>query len=104
MTPEYRVKARLKKRLKEEFGSECYWFMPVQSGFGSPSLDFLICISGLFVSIETKAPGKKPTPLQETTIANMRAAGALVFVVDGDESLDDAIACIKSKQIPGGAR
>ena len=101
-TPEGRVKAKVKRRLKAEFGKHCWSFMPVQTGYGSPALDFLLCVYGWFVAIETKAPGKKPTPLQETTIELMRAAGAMVFVVDGDESLDHAIASIKAKPGVGG--
>jgi hypothetical protein len=100
-TPEGRVKAKVKRRLKAEFGSKCWSFMPVQTGYGAPALDYLICIDSLFVAIETKAPGKKPTPLQETTIATIREAGGLVFVVEGDETLDAAIACIKEKQGAG---
>lgn len=97
MTPEGRIKAKVKRRLKAEFPK--HWpFMPVQTGYGAPALDFLICIAGRFVSIETKKPGGKPTPLQETTIQNIRDAGGLVFVVDGDESLEHAIACIKGEQ------
>lgn len=95
-TPESRVKVKLKKALKENFGSKCYSFMPVQTGYGARTLDYLICINGRFVSIETKKPGGKPTPLQETTIQTIRDAGGLVFVVDGDESLKNAITQIKA--------
>ncbi len=71
-------------------GADCYRFMPVQSGYGSPALDYLLCYKGRFVAIETKAPGKKLTSLQESTKASMEAAGALVLVVDDDESLEAA--------------
>jgi len=54
---------------------------------GAPSLDFIVCINGRFVAIETKAPGKKPTQRQLLTMDAMRVAGAWVFLVDGDESL-----------------
>jgi hypothetical protein len=95
-TPESKVKAKLKKALRENFGSSCYCFMPVQTGMGARTLDYLICINGRFVSIETKAPGKKPTPLQETTIQIIRDAGGLVFVVDGDESLEQAVRILRA--------
>lgn len=87
MTPEGRIKAMVKRRMSQEFPG-CYHFMPVQNGMGAPSLDFLYCIRGLFIAVETKAPGKKPTPRQETTIAQITAAGGAVFVVDGADSLD----------------
>ncbi len=102
-TPEGRVKDRLKKALDKAFGKNCYRFMPVQTGYGAKTLDLLLCITGIFVAIETKAPGKKPTPLQETTIQTIRDAGGLVFVVDGDEAITHAIDCIKIKQVAVGA-
>ncbi len=72
------VKDRVKKLLKEH---DCYYFMPVQSGYGSPSLDFLCCYEGKFFAVETKAPGKRLTARQENTKHVMEAHGATVFVV-----------------------
>lgn len=83
-TPEGKIKERIKALLKA-FG--VYVHMPVQNGFGDPSLDFVICAGGLFLAIEAKAPGKKPTARQELTIAAMEAAGAFVFVVSGEADL-----------------
>ena len=82
MTPEGKVKDKVKKLLKE---AGAYYHMPVQNGMGAPTLDFVGCHQGNFFAIETKAPGKKPTPRQEQTIADMRRARAAVFVVDGSE-------------------
>jgi hypothetical protein len=94
MTPEGRVKARLKKRLDQ---LPClYQFRPVQNGMGASSLDVLICAGGWFIAIETKAPGKKPTPRQEDTIAKINAAHGLVYVVDDDTSMEKALEVIKS--------
>ena len=83
MTPEGRVKVKVKKVL-EYYRSSIYVHMPVQNGMGKPSLDFVGCFWGFFFAVETKAPGKVPTERQEQTIADMRAAGAKVFVIDGD--------------------
>lgn len=92
MAPEAKVKNRVKKILKAH---GCYYFMPVQTGYGAATLDFLICCNGTFVAIETKAPGKVPTKRQELTIKEMTEAGAIVFVIDGTgdqyESLDQAL-------------
>jgi protein involved in polysaccharide export with SLBB domain len=52
-------------------------------------------VKGLFVSIETKAPGKHLTPRQEIVKAAIEAAGGVVFVVDSDATLDAAIEGIK---------
>lgn len=80
-TPEGKVKDKV-KRLLQDYG--CYYFMPVQTGYGAPTLDFLICCEGVFIAVETKAPGKKPTARQEMTIQQMQKAGAVVLVIDGD--------------------
>ena len=84
MTPEGKVKEQVKKLLKQH---GAYYHMPVQNGMGAPTLDFVCCIKGRFFAIETKAPGKKPTPRQELTMTQMADAGAAVFVVRDDESL-----------------
>lgn len=84
MTPEGKVKEQVKKLLKR-FG--IYYHMPVQNGMGSPTLDFVICVWGFYMTIETKAPGKKPTPRQEVTMGEVRASGGFVFAVSDEDSL-----------------
>ncbi len=88
MTPEGKVKALVKDALRENN----IWFnMPVPAGYGEPMLDFICCVPyrdiGIFLAIETKAPGKKPTQRQEIMINKMQAAGAKVFVIDGPEGV-----------------
>lgn len=83
-TPEGKVKSKIKKLLNK-YGA--YSHMPVQNGMGAPSLDYVACYKGLFLGIEAKAPGKKPTDRQVRTMSQMRNAGGYVFVIDGDESL-----------------
>ena len=88
-TPEGRVKDKVKKALRD---IHAYWFMPVQNGMGSPSLDFLICYNGRFFGIETKAPGKtKPTPRQANTMRAIENAGGGTFLVHDEQSLEYAI-------------
>lgn len=84
-TPEGKVKEQVKRALKllQSKGYPVYYHMPVQNGMGKPTLDFIGCIKGQFFAIETKAPGKKPTERQQSTIEDMRKAGAHVFVYDG---------------------
>ena len=76
------VKLAVKKRVKE-IGA--YYFWPVPMGLGTVTLDCLGCLNGRFFAIECKAPGKKPTMLQEITMQQIKAAGGLVFVVDNVE-------------------
>ena len=89
MTPEGKVKAKVNAALKPLVDKGLVWkFMPVQTGYGTPALDYLLCANGRFIVIETKEAGKIMTPRQEGTAEAMEAAGALVFVVDGPISLD----------------
>lgn len=81
MTPEKKIKEKVKKLLKEK---GVYYHMPVQMGYGAPSLDFICCYYGIYFAIETKAPGKKLTPRQEDTKKRINAAGGRVFIIDGD--------------------
>lgn len=85
MTPEGKVKAKVKKVLKEY---RAYQHWPVQAGYGAPTLDCVGCYNHLYFAIETKAPGKKPTPRQQLTIEEMEAAGAKVFVI-GEVEIKD---------------
>jgi hypothetical protein len=86
MTPEGKVKARVKKLLAPYLNFGLWYYMPVQNGMGTPVLDFIGCYKGQFFAIETKAPGGKPTKRQELTMTQMRQAGAAVMVIDSEES------------------
>lgn len=85
MTPEGRVKAAV-NRLLDKYKS-IYKFMPVPGGFGASSLDYLLCVNGKFVAIETKAPGKKPTDRQRRIAAQIERAGGVVFIIDSADAL-----------------
>lgn len=81
-TPENIVKNNVKKVL-DKFKSQIDGFWPVPSGYGESHLDYVGCIDGQFFAIETKAPGKKPTPRQLERIRRVELAGGMVFVIDG---------------------
>lgn len=83
-TPEGKVKAQIKKILADNGA----WFhMPVPSGYGAPTLDFHCSIRGRFFMIEAKAPGQKPTAMQQATIDKAIEHGIRVFVLDGDPGM-----------------
>jgi hypothetical protein len=82
MTPEAKVKAAVKAELARQ---SAYKHMPVQNGMGEPALDFHVCHRGMYAAIETKAPGKKPTPRQMQTIRKVVASGGSVFVIDSTD-------------------
>jgi hypothetical protein len=96
MTPESRVKKLVKQRLSDEFPT-AYRFAPVLNGMGSPGLDVYYCVAGLFVAIETKAPGKRPTARQQITIDAISTAGGLAYVVDDVVTIELMIGHIKSR-------
>lgn len=91
MTPEGRVKAAVKRRLKE-IGA--WFYMPVQNGMGVVGIpDFICCLEGRMIAIETKAPGKRgnTTPNQDRQLENIRAAGGIAIVVDDVNQLNEII-------------
>ena len=75
---EKEVKERVKKHLRK-YGA--YWFMAVQTGYGSTTLDFLVCHRGRFLAVETKRPGKKLTARQKLISENIQNADGSVLVV-----------------------
>lgn len=79
------VKDRVKRLLKE-YG--CYWFMPVQTGYGSATLDFLGCHRGRFFSVETKAPRRTLSPRQELIADMIKKAEGAVFII-GEEYYEE---------------
>jgi len=81
MTPEGKVKQKVTKLLKQ-YG--CWYWMPVVSGYGAATLDYLAATDGRMFGIETKAPGKKPTPRQRATMRQMENKNIPCFVIDGD--------------------
>jgi hypothetical protein len=88
-TPEGKVKAMVSQKLK--MLPNTYKFMPVQSGLGASTLDYLLCIKGYFVAIETKKPGGKLTPRQEIVKKAIEDAGGIVFVVRNEDDMDKAL-------------
>lgn len=93
MTPEGKVKAKVTKVLKDAKKHGLYYYMPVPSGYGTTTLDYIGCFRGRFFAIETKAPkvkGKsagKLTHQQKLTYHEMRNALGRVFIIDSDEDI-----------------
>jgi hypothetical protein len=83
-TPEGKVKRQIKAYLKAQ---GVYFYMPVPSGLGARTLDFLCCIEGRFLGIEAKAPGKKATHAQQDEIDRMAQARGLAICVDNVQDL-----------------
>lgn len=82
MTPEAKVKDKIKKILDEH---HIYYTMPIGTGYGNSGVpDFLCCVppDGGFIAIEAKANGNKPTALQEKHLREIRQSGGVTFVID----------------------
>jgi hypothetical protein len=79
-TPEKAVKAKVKAVLDSE---SVYYFMPPANGFGRSGVpDIVACVNGLFIGIECKANGNKPTALQIREIEAIRRSNGVAVVVD----------------------
>jgi hypothetical protein len=86
MTPEGKVKQKVKKYLTE---MGCYYAMPATGGYGlSGTPDFLVCYRGRFVGIECKAGKNVPTALQLAALDRITGAGGLALVID-ETNVDD---------------
>jgi len=80
MTPEAKVKAKVKKLLLEY---NAYFFMPATHGYGSSGVpDIVACFNGRFIGIECKAGSNKPTGLQLMNLNSIERTGGLSFVIN----------------------
>lgn len=84
MTPEGRVKDKIKRILKER----SYWFMPVQTGIGSHTVDFLVCVNGYFLGIEAKADTQLTTR-QKLVLNQIHEHGGSTIVLKGMKQVDE---------------
>ena len=104
MTPEQKVKDKIRKRFKREW-PDAFRCMPMGTGFGkNGDPDFIFCIRGLFVGIEAKAGRKaEVTALQQVRLNQIAKSGGVAIVVRCQESLDDAVKQIHRVLVAGGA-
>lgn len=96
MTPEAKVKDKIKKILKAH---NVYYAMPMGTGYGNAGVpDFLCCVDGYFVAIEAKAGKGTTTALQDKNLADIVHAGGQAWVVNENnmEAFEESI-----KQIIG---
>lgn len=81
-TPESKVKAKIKKILKD-YG--VYYAMPIGTGYGNSGVpDFLCCVNGHFLAIEAKAGKNTATALQIKNMNQIIEANGLAMVVRED--------------------
>jgi len=79
-TPEVKVKAKIKKILKD---NGVYYAMPIGTGYGNSGVpDFLCCVNGKFMAIEAKAGKGQATALQEKNLKAIIESGGDAWVVN----------------------
>jgi len=84
-TPEAKVKAKIKKILKD---NGVYYAMPIGTGYGNSGVpDFLCCVNGNFLAIEAKAGKGTTTALQEKNLREIKQAGGTAAVI-AEEQLE----------------
>ena len=80
MTPEKKVKDKVKKILKDV---DAYSFMPATHGFGTSGVpDIVACHQGKFIGIECKAGKGKPTALQEKNLNEIFRQGGVAVLIN----------------------
>lgn len=79
-TPEGKLKYKIKKFLDTK-KPDLWWDSPVRNGYGrSGPPDIHGCYKGFFFGIETKVPGKEPTPWQQRELGLIRDARGYTIV------------------------
>ena len=85
VTPEAKVKAKIKKILKDH---GVYYAMPIGTGYGNSGVpDFLCCVNGNFLAIEAKAGKGTTTALQEKNLREIKQCGGTAAVI-AEEQLE----------------
>ena len=91
-TPEKKVKQAVEAVLKQE---DVYYFFPATHGYGRSGVpDIVGCVNGLFLGIECKANGGKPTALQVRELERIRQRNGVAVVVD-ETNLDMLLPLIR---------
>lgn len=84
MTRVYKSEKDVKKAVKELLNRNgWFWWMPPANGFGKVGVsDFNALKTGVFLAVETKFGGNKPTVQQKAYLQSIHASGGLAFLVD----------------------
>ena len=110
-TPEGKVK----KAVKSVFVENGVWYyMPVQNGMGTVGIPDLVACApititedmvgkkiGVFVAVETKAPGKEKntTPNQKNVLHGISEAGGVAIVTDNTARVEEALNELKQGNV-----
>lgn len=89
MKPEAKIKQKIKAYLNKLPKSYWFHYSAYMGESGIP--DRLGVLNGMFVGVEVKAPGKKPTAIQEAKHKDLRRAGAIIIVAHSVEELEEEL-------------
>lgn len=80
----YNSEAKVKKRIKQLLDKhEWFWWMPPMNGFGKVGVsDFNSLRKSVFLSVEAKYGGNKPTAQQKAYLESIIAEHGIGLVVD----------------------
>lgn len=92
MAKTFRREADVKGAVKQilgSFGGDLWWYMPVPTGFGVQGVpDFICCLKGRFVAIETKYGNNGLTGWQIKQMQAINRANGAHFVIHEDNVAD----------------
>ena len=94
---EQRIERQLVRTVSKLGGLALKFVSPGMAGVPDRLLLFP---GGKAVFVETKAPGKKPRPLQSHRHDQLRALGFPVFVIDSPEQIDGLLCAIRNLSSP----
>ena len=83
------IESRLMRAVREAGGTAYKFVSPGHSGV--PDRMCVFPPFGRIVFVELKAPGKRPTKLQQAEIRRLREAGCRVAVVDSVEGIAEVL-------------
>lgn len=90
------IEAYLRNQVKKIGGIAYKWISPGNNGVPDR---IVLLPGGKSYFVELKAPGKKPTALQEGQQGRIRALGFPVFVIDSKEQVDTLLANYRGEVI-----
>jgi len=99
------LQSKILKALRKAGG----WWVKFHNGprYGAPGTpDILGCYQGMFIALEVKRPGEKPTELQASTIQRIRSEGKGIATVvhSVDEALTVLHNAIKRRKMLDGEK
>jgi len=82
------IESKLRDKVKQRGGRAVKFVSP---GYNGMPDRILLLPGGRIAFAEVKAPGKKPTPLQEKRARELRELGFTVYVVDSVEAVQQLV-------------